>query len=86
MKITTPEQLSSFLRDTRSNKNLSQGKVGSKVGIRQTTVSNFEQNPSSSKLDTVFKILSALELELEVRPRGEADSPMGSSSEWKEEW
>lgn len=67
MKMTNSKQLSAYLKDARLNMKLSQSKVGSKVGIRQDTVSIFEQNPDSTKLDTLFKILSALNLELDVK-------------------
>lgn len=83
MKITNAKQLSAYLRDVRLSEDLSQGKVASKVGIRQDTVSSFELQPGSTKLETFFKILSALDLELEVRTKG-CDTQ--SSEGWKEEW
>jgi len=83
MKITNVSQLSAHLRDVRLSKKLSQGKVASKVGIRQDTVSSFELQPGTSRLETFFRILSALELELEVKPKG---SDTQSSEGWKEEW
>lgn len=83
MKITNAKQLSAYLRDVRLSDDLSQGKVASKVGIRQDTVSSFELQPGTTKLETFFKILSALDLELEVKPKG-SDTP--SSDGWKEEW
>ncbi|MFK7684452.1 hypothetical protein ACI7MJ_12320 [Aeromonas caviae] len=52
--------------------------------MRQDTVSNFELNPESTKLDTLFKILAALELSLDIKPR--TDPPDSPSSGWKEEW
>ena len=83
MKIINVSQLSAHLRDVRLSKKLSQGKVASKVGIRQDTVSSFELQPGTSRLETFFRILSALELELEVKPKG---SDTQSSEVWKEEW
>ncbi|ROR08905.1 helix-turn-helix domain-containing protein [Erwinia sp. JUb26] len=89
MKVTNSKQLSSYLKDVRITQKLSQGKVANKVGIRQDTVSSFEQHPDSTKLETFFKILSALNLELTVTPRkSDADSneASGAASSWKEEW
>ncbi len=84
MKVTSAKQLSACLKDARRLQKLSQGKVADKVGLRQDTVSNFEINPESTKLDTLFKILAALELSLDIKPRTDpSDSP---SSDWKEEW
>ncbi|KFX01531.1 XRE family transcriptional regulator [Pectobacterium betavasculorum] len=88
MKVTNSKQLSSYLKDVRITQKLSQGKVASKVGIRQDTVSSFEQHPDSTKLETFFKILSALNLELTVSPRNAkvADNDASTASSWKEEW
>ncbi|PAA96683.1 helix-turn-helix domain-containing protein [Serratia fonticola] len=86
MKITNAKQLSIYLRDVRLAENLSQEKVASRVGIRQDTVSNFELQPGTTKLETFFKILSALDLELEVKPRGSQSCETKSTDCWKEEW
>ncbi|WP_038906501.1 helix-turn-helix domain-containing protein [Dickeya zeae] len=89
MKVTNSKQLSSYLKDVRITQKLSQGKVASKVGIRQDTVSSFEQHPDSTKLETFFKILSALNLELTVTSRNmDATNNEASVAEssWKEEW
>ncbi|WP_420066036.1 helix-turn-helix domain-containing protein [Pectobacterium colocasium] len=88
MKITNSKQLSSYLKDVRITQKLSQGKVASKVGIRQDTVSSFEQHPDSTKLETFFKILSALNLELTVTPRNvdNTNNEASAASAWKEEW
>jgi HipA-like protein len=69
MKVTSAKQLSACIKDARLSQKLSQGKVAGKVGIRQDTVSSFELNPESTKLETLFKILAALELSLDIRPR-----------------
>ena len=87
MKVTNSKQLSAYLKDIRQTRKLSQEKVACKVGIRQDTVSSFERNADATKLETLFKILSALELELVIQPR---NSPPGVAEEngggWKEEW
>ena len=87
MKVTNSTQLSAYLKDIRQTRKLSQEKVACKVGIRQDTVSSFERNADATKLETLFKILSALELELVIQPR---NSPPGVAEEngggWTEEW
>lgn len=85
MRVTNTRQLSAYMKDVRETKKLSQSKVASKVGIRQDTVSSFELSPDSTKLETFFKILSALNLELDIKPRNESGSS-NSDSGWKEEW
>lgn len=92
MKVTTSKQLSNYLKDTRLSLKLSQSKVASKVGIRQDTVSSFEQNPDATKLETLFKLLSSLNLELDVRERGAgadnapSDNAPSDNQDWREEW
>jgi HTH-type transcriptional regulator/antitoxin HipB len=93
MKVTNAKQLSVYLKDARLNEQLSQSKVASKVGIRQDTVSSFELNPDSTKLETLFKILSALNLELDIKVRNQElvnerrhDNATVPEQEWKEEW
>ncbi|MDT3282533.1 MULTISPECIES: helix-turn-helix domain-containing protein [Shewanella] len=92
MKVTTAKQLSNYLKDTRLSLKLSQSKVANKVGIRQDTVSSFEQNPDSTKLETLFKLLASLNLELEVKKRGASidnirlDNTSLDGQDWKEEW
>ncbi|RLV58275.1 helix-turn-helix domain-containing protein [Parashewanella curva] len=84
-KITDAKQLSVELRNIRRSKKLSQTQISKNVGIRQDTVSKFEQSPESTKLETFFKLLSALELEIEVKPRN-ANSSHTADSAWSEEW
>jgi HTH-type transcriptional regulator/antitoxin HipB len=97
MKVTNSRQLSAYIKDIRLNQKQSQTETAKKVGIRQDTISSFELNPDSTKLKTLFKILSALNLELEVKVRNSElseqqqsnNSAAGvniSDSKWKEEW
>jgi HTH-type transcriptional regulator/antitoxin HipB len=85
MKITTTQQLSAYLKDVRLSDKKSQADVANKVGIRQDTVSSFERSPESTKLETFFKLLSALELELSIQPRN-SSTEQDNASAWKEEW
>ncbi|UXI04687.1 helix-turn-helix domain-containing protein [Photobacterium sp. TY1-4] len=83
MKVTSAHQLSHLLQDQRKQQGQSQCVIARKVGLRQDTVSKFENAPDGTRLDTLFKLLAALDLELEIRPRGEA-AP--AATQWKEEW
>lgn len=90
MKIFDPKALSVYLRDERRRRGLSQAKVGDSVGLRQGTVSKFESMPEKMQLDTLFRLLSALELELAVKPKSSALKKNVDSStpgdKWTEEW
>lgn len=82
MKITSPEQLAIFLKDVRKTKKLPQELLAEKVGLRQETISKFENSPAKTQIDTLFKILSAMNMELHLEARGEKTL----QQDWKEEW
>jgi HTH-type transcriptional regulator/antitoxin HipB len=83
MKITTSTMLANAMRDQRKALELTQAEAAERVGMKQTTVSGFEQNPDTSKLETLFRLLSALDLELHVMPRGQTSE---KDSGWTQEW
>ncbi len=83
MKITTPSMLAAAMHDLRKQSKLTQAQTAEQVGLRQATVSEFENNPASTKLATLFKILASLELELHVVKRGTNPS---DGKVWNKEW
>ena len=94
MKITTAKQLSNFLKDTRKQQGFSQNKTANTVGIKQDTVSKFEISSANAQIDTMFKLLSALNLELNINPRNQHLNSVSPNSlaqeqattDWNEEW
>lgn len=84
MLVTSPKQLAIHLRDDRKSKKLSQTKVADPVGLKQDTVSKFEVNPETTSIQTLFRILSSLNLEMHVVPKGTSiDQKPNSESEEK---
>jgi HTH-type transcriptional regulator / antitoxin HipB len=83
MLITSTETLAIAAKDRRRQIKLSQAEVGNKIGLRQKTISAFESKPDSTKLETLCKILSALNLELHIVPK-ENSAKMNQG--WDEEW
>lgn len=83
MKITTSTALATAIRNQRKSLQLTQAETAERVGIKQSTVSGFEQNPDTSRVETLLRLLSALGLELRVVPRGEET---GNDSGWTQEW
>jgi HTH-type transcriptional regulator / antitoxin HipB len=75
----TPQQLGQSLKARRAKLKLSQTEVGAKVGMKQNTVSVLEISTSSSSVESLFKVISALGLELVVRDKLKATS---STQEW----
>jgi HTH-type transcriptional regulator / antitoxin HipB len=83
MMIHSTAELTACLKDRRKLKKLSQAEVADRVGLRQKTVSAFESKPDSTKLDTFFRILSALDLQLQVIPKEDQET---ITKGWTEEW
>jgi len=73
--IHTPKQLGAVVRGQRKTLKLSQTAVASTVGLLPKTVSKLEQAPDTATLESLFKLLSALRLELVVRSRAQEPSP-----------
>jgi HTH-type transcriptional regulator/antitoxin HipB len=65
----TPPQLGQSLKARRVKLQLSQTEVGAKVGMKQNTVSVLEISTASSSVASLFKVLSALGLELVIREK-----------------
>lgn len=64
----TPRQIGNSIRVSRRKLGLSQEQLAAKTGTRQGTLSDIE-NARPARLDTLLKILAALDLELVVRTR-----------------
>ena len=87
MAITSPEALANALRQARKQRNLTQAELGELAGTKQSTVSALENTPESSKIDTLFKLLSGLGLEICIEPRSRTDSGNEKSDKvWDQEW
>ncbi|WP_275096666.1 helix-turn-helix domain-containing protein [Sedimenticola hydrogenitrophicus] len=85
MLIHSPKDLAAYYRDLRKARGLSQTEVAEEVVIRQDTVSKFETRPDNVRLDTLFRLLSALELEVHLVPKGESVVE-GDKEQWSEPW
>lgn len=60
--IVSPKDLGLTLRQLRKEKGLTQAQLGSRVGLDQKKVSLIENGNQNSRLDTLFRLLSALEV------------------------
>ena len=80
-KTTSPTSLGMILRSARKQKSLSQTEAGKSVGIDQPTMSKIERGESHARVDTLFRLLAALDMEMIVRPR-EKKSDMSEGDNW----
>ncbi|MGF1902467.1 type II toxin-antitoxin system antitoxin HipB [Aliivibrio sifiae] len=62
MMIYNPKQLANHLKLIRTKHNPTQAELVKKVRIKQSTLSSFENHPETTQLQTLFKILHALEV------------------------
>jgi len=65
----TTKDLGNVLRQARKARNLTQADLAARAGIWQRTVSNIETSASGAKVDTIFDLLAALDLDLHIVPR-----------------
>ncbi|MDU9004382.1 helix-turn-helix domain-containing protein [Sedimentitalea todarodis] len=65
----TTKDIGNLLRNARKAKGLTQGELASRAGVWQRTISNIETSTSGAKLETVFDLLAALDLEIHIVPR-----------------
>lgn len=80
----TPAQLGAALKSARIRRGLSQTDAASSVGLKQKTVSSLENIGAKTSVETLYKMLSALDLELVIRDkdRGDSSARNESTREW----
>jgi HTH-type transcriptional regulator / antitoxin HipB len=83
MLIPSAQTLAEVTKDRRRQLKLSQTETSDRVGLSQKTISAFELKPESTKLETFFRLLSALNLELHLVPKEDTETTRAG---WKEEW
>lgn len=66
--VRSPTALGDALRRARRAAGLTQAELGRRTQLRQATISGIE-NGEGATLDTLFAVLTALQLDLELGPR-----------------
>jgi HTH-type transcriptional regulator/antitoxin HipB len=69
-----PKQIGNLIRRARKHRGWSQTRLGEKAGLRQETISLIESGNPATKLDTIFAVLAALDLEFKVGPRSKGQA------------
>ena len=67
--IRSNKDLGAAIRLARKQQNLRQVDVAQKASVRQALVSDIENGATTAKLNTVMRVLAALDLDLSVVPR-----------------
>jgi HTH-type transcriptional regulator/antitoxin HipB len=69
LPITSPEILGHVLKKHRKDLGLTQIQVGEKFNIRQASISKIESGSAGVNLQTLFRLMSALNLEMHLQDR-----------------
>jgi len=80
-RIHTPSQLAAAFRSRRKIHGLTQVEIGRQGGLFPKTISAMETHPETSSIESLFKLLAALDLELVLSPKEKEPQAMN-----KEEW
>ena len=83
MLVRSPKELAAAAISQRKALGLTQSEVADRVGLKQKTISAFENHPESVKLVTAFLVLSALHLDMNTQTKG---GPDNKKTPWDEEW
>lgn len=78
--ITLPDVLGIAIRNERINQKLTQQALAEQAGVFQKTISALENRTASVSIETLFKVLGALELQLTLSDRH--STVTGVASEW----
>jgi HTH-type transcriptional regulator/antitoxin HipB len=77
--IYSPKSLGIIIKRQRKAKKLTQHEAGSGFKLDQTTVSSIEQGAPGTRLETLFRMLAALDLEMVIRPKKSTQSKNGNN-------
>lgn len=70
----SPADVGNALRNARRGQKLSQADLAARAGVWPRTISLLEGGAGGAKLETLFDLLAALDLELQIVPRSSGDA------------
>jgi HTH-type transcriptional regulator/antitoxin HipB len=65
--VYSPESLGQFIQRVRRARKLTQRDAGLNFKLDQTTISSIEQGARGTRIETLFRLLAALDLELVIQ-------------------
>lgn len=83
MIVHSPADIALHYRSLRKSHKLSQAAIAEKIGVRQDTVSSFENQPDNTRIETVFRLIAALDMEIHILPKGQNPE---NQRDWPEKW
>lgn len=68
----TPKQIGTIIQRARKKRGWTQVVLAERAGLRQATVSTIESGATPAKLETILRVLAALDLEFRVGGRSKS--------------
>ncbi|MDR2262518.1 MAG: type II toxin-antitoxin system antitoxin HipB [Enterobacter asburiae] len=84
--IYSPVQLANTMRLVRQKNNWTQSDLAKRIGIKQATISNFENNPDNTTLTTFFRILQSLGMTLALYEKDDVTSGSDNNNQQGLDW
>lgn len=81
-RATNPTQLGKILTGYRKQRGLTQEQLGIKAGLSQSAISALETDPGTISVRKLYRVLSALELDLFLTNRDTASADSRGEDEW----
>ena len=69
MIVRSVDELTELVRARRRELGLSQEELADVIGVHRAFVSQFERGKASVRLDLVLRLVQALGMDIEIRPR-----------------
>jgi HTH-type transcriptional regulator/antitoxin HipB len=79
--LVTQQTLGMLLKDARNRRGLTQGEAGRRVGLTQPAISDIEAGKENLRVNTLFKLLAALDYEILIQPK-ETETRTDRGDEW----
>lgn len=80
-RIYSEKALGSAIKRRRKQLGKTQTEAGEAFKLDQTTISSIENGAQGTRLETLFRLLSALNLEMIIRPKDELGD-VSNDGEW----
>jgi HTH-type transcriptional regulator/antitoxin HipB len=80
MLLVSPKDIGVALRTLRKEKGLSQKELGQRVGLDQKKISLLENGNANCRVDSLFRLLSALELGVVLQSK--SNSSTSNQDDW----
>ena len=75
MIVATPAALATWFRSQRKNKGFTQKQIASLTGLKPKTISEFECGKVNIRLETLFRLLAAVKLNIDLVAMPQEDIP-----------